>query len=226
VAAVVAAFIGLTIAAVAGFQIIRELSRQPTEAERDKAAIEEVARRWQSWPAGKIFPATLRYTLDVGGAEKARRVGIDPGGSACGTAIEPKQAAILRDFGCRGVLRATYLDQLQGMAITLGVVVFPDERAAVLAKIKLPKSPGLRTLALPRSVAVRFTDAARQTTASRQTGPYIVLATIGYADGRPASKAKQKQTDLYTVAPQLAEAVLTPLTARSRVECGQRAWSC
>jgi hypothetical protein len=226
VAAAVAAFVGLAMVAVAAVQVVRELTRNPTEAELDKAVIAEVARRWQAWPAGKIFPATLPYTLDVGGEEKAKRVGIDPGGSACDAVLERKAAGPLRGFGCRGALRATYLDQLQGMAITVGVVAFPDERSAALARAKLPKGAGLRTLALPRSLAVRFTDAARQTSVSRQSGPYIVLATIGYADGRPASEAKQKQTDLYTVAPQLAEAILTPLAARSRVDCGQRNWSC
>jgi hypothetical protein len=226
VAAAVAAFVGLAMVAVAAVQVVRELTRNPTEAEVDKAVIAEVARRWQAWPAGKIFPATLPYTLDVGGEEKAKRVGIDPGGSACDSAVEPKAAGTLRGLGCRGALRATYLDQLQGLAITVGVVAFPDERSAALARAKLPKAAGLRTLALPSSPAVRFTDAARQTSVSRQGGPYIVLATIGYADGRPASKAKQKQTDLYTVAPQLAEAVLTPLVARSRVDCGRRTWSC
>jgi hypothetical protein len=218
---------GLVVAAVAAVQVVGELTRQPTQVERDRAAIQEVARRWQAWPVGKIFPPTLPYTLDVGGAEKARRVGIDPSGSACDTAVEARVAGTLRGYGCRGALRATYLDQLAGLAITVGVVAFPDERAAALAKAKLPRTtPGLRTLALPGSVVARFTDAARQTSVARQGGPYIVLATIGYADGRPAAKAKQKQTDLYTIAPQLAEAVLNRLAARASVDCTQETWSC
>jgi hypothetical protein len=220
------ALIGLAVATVAGVQVGMELTRQPTQPERDRAAIEEVARRWQAWPVGKIFPATLPYTLDVGGSEKARRVGIDPAGSACATAVEQRVAGTLRGYGCRGALRATYLDQLQGLAITVGVVAFPDERSAALAKAKLPRTPGLRTLALPGSVVARFTDAARQTSVARQNGPYVVLAAIGYADGRPAAKAKQRQTDLYTIAPQLAEAVLTPLATRAPVDCTQETWSC
>jgi hypothetical protein len=226
VIAAIGIVIGLVLAVGAGIQFFGELTRDPTPVERDRAATREVARRWEAWPAGKIFPATLTYTLDIGGAEKARRVGIDPGGSDCATAVDSRVAGTLRGYGCRAALRATYLDQLQGLAITVGVVAFPDSRSAALAKSKLPKSPGLRTLALPGSVAARFSDAARQNSVARQGGPYIVLAAIGYVDGRPAAKAKQKQTDLYTIAPQLAEAVLKPLAARASVDCDQETWSC
>lgn len=219
--------VSAAIAIVAAVQLIGELTRPPTQAERDSAATREVARRWQAWPAGKIFPATLPYSLDVGGRERARRVGIDPGGPACAAAVDPGLAGTLRGNGCRGALRATYLDQLQGLAITVGVVAFPDERAAARAQARLPKTPGLRTLALPGSVVARFTDKARQTSVARQDGPYIVLAAIGYADGRPAAKSKQEQTDVYAIAPQLAEAVLTPLAARHSVDCAEKAvWSC
>jgi hypothetical protein len=221
------AVLSAAIAILAASKLVGELTRPPTQVERDAAATREVARRWQAWPAGKIFPATLPYGLDIGGTERARRVGIDPKGHACAAAVAPALAGTLSGYGCRGALRATYLDQLEGLAITVGVVAFPDERSAALAKARLPRSPGLRTLALPGSVVARFTDAARQTSVARQGGPYIVLAAIGYADGRPAAKAKQEQTDLYAIAPQLAEGVLTPLAARPAVDCAQKAiWSC
>ena len=223
----IGALISAAIAIVAAVELVAELTRPPSRAERDGAATREIARRWQAWPAGKIFPATLPYSLDVGGTERARRVGIDSGGSACAAAVDPGLAGTLRGYGCRGALRATYLDQLQGLAITIGVVAFPDERSAALAKSKLPKASGVRPLALPGSVVARFTGGARQTSVARQGGPYIVLAAIGYADGRPAAKVKQEQNDLYTMAPQLAEAVLTPLAARPAVDCARKAiWSC
>jgi hypothetical protein len=219
--------ISAVVAVVAAAKLIGELTRPPSPAERDRAATREVARRWQAWPAGKIFPVTLPYSLDIGGTERARRVGIDPSGSTCAGAVDPGLAGTLRGYGCRGALRATYLDQLQGLAITVGVVAFPDDRSAALAKARMPRTPGLRTLALPGSVVARFTDAARQTSVARQDGPYVVLAAIGYADGRPAAKAKHEQTDLYAIAPQLADAVLTPLAARPAVDCAQKAiWSC
>ena len=224
----IGALISAAFAIVAAIELIGALTRPPNQAERDGAAIREVARRWQAWPAGKIFPETLPYSMDIGGRERARRVGIDPNGSACAAAVESDLVGTLRGYGCRGALRATYLDQLQGLAITVGVVAFPNERSAALAKAKLPRTPGVRTLALPGSVVAHFTDAARQTSVAKQGGPYVVLAAIGYADGRPAAPAKQEQqTDLYTIAPQLADAVLTPLAARPKVDCAQKAvWSC
>ncbi|HEX6468314.1 MAG TPA: hypothetical protein VF069_04410 [Streptosporangiaceae bacterium] len=222
----VGALLSVVVAAIAGVKLVGELTRSPTVAERNAAATREVAGRWQAWPVGKVFPPALPYTLDVGGTERARRVGIDPG-AGCAAAVDPAIAATLRGHGCRGALRATYLDQMQGLAITVGVVAFPDERSALSAKVRLPRTPGLRPLALPGSVVARFTDAARQTSVARQGGPYIVFAAIGYADGRPVAKIKQEQTDLYTIAPQLAEAVLAPLAQRSAVDCARKAvWSC
>ncbi|NEA22964.1 hypothetical protein G3I70_10740, partial [Actinomadura bangladeshensis] len=72
----------------------------------------------------------------------------------------------LTSRGCRAALRATYLDQAQGLAVTVGVVVFPDERSAREAVAWFPDretGPGLRALPFPGSVAARFGDAARQT---------------------------------------------------------------
>jgi hypothetical protein len=221
------ALISAAIAIAAAVQLVVELTRPPSRAERDAAATREIARRWQAWPAGKMFPATLPYSLEIGGLERARRVGIDPNGASCAAAVDPDLAGTLRGHGCRGALRATYLDQLQGLAITIGVVAFPDERSAALVKAELSKTPAVRPLALPGSVVARFNDAARQTSVARQDGPYVVFAAIGYADGRPKAKIKQEQSDLYTIAPQLAEAVLTPLAARPAVDCAEEAtWSC
>jgi hypothetical protein len=75
-------------------------------------------------------------------------------------------------------------------------------------------------------VAARFGDAARQVAVTRHRGPYVVIATIGYADGRPAAKIKQKQGYLNAVAPQLADAVLGPLATPARPDCSSPEWSC
>ena len=53
----------------------------------DRAATIELARRWQVWSAGTIFPAHLGYTLDIGGDETASRVGIDPG-TSCAKGVD------------------------------------------------------------------------------------------------------------------------------------------
>jgi hypothetical protein len=206
-----------------------ELNRAPTAAERGRAAAEEVAGRWRTWPAEKIFPATVPYTLEVGGKESARRIGIGPG-KACGAAVDAPLHAPFRTYGCLAVLRATYLDQLQGLAITVGVVAFPDERTAAQAARRLPSDekavPGLRALAFPGTAAGRFGDAARQVGAVRHRGPYIVMATIGYADGRPAAETRQTQAFLNEVVPQPAERILGALATPARPDCASPEWSC
>jgi hypothetical protein len=206
-----------------------ELTRPPTAAERDRASDAELARRWEAWPAGKIFPDTVPYTLSVGGKESARRIGIGHE-TACEGAVDAALHATLRSHGCRAVIRATYLDQLQGLAVTVGVVAFPDASRAAGAMQGMPKkvqpSPGLRALSLPGSVAARFDDAARQEAVIRHRGPYLVMATIGYADGRPAAKIKERQGYLKVVVPQLADSIIGSLARPARPDCSSSAWSC
>ncbi|MCP2336475.1 hypothetical protein FHU30_001815 [Actinomadura rupiterrae] len=219
----------LVVLAVAGSRLARELLRGPTAAERADASAAEVAGRWRAWPTGRLFPDALRYSLDQGSAERSRRVGI-ASATSCRDAVDPTLGASLAVRGCRGVLRATYLDQLQGIAVTLGIVAFPDEPSARAAARWFPARgaavPGLRALGFPGSVVGRFGDASRQTAALGQRGPYIVAATVGYADGRPTLRVKQQQDDLAELGPQLVEDVLRPLSAPASVQCGEREWAC
>ncbi|MEV5568662.1 hypothetical protein AB0L06_01320 [Spirillospora sp. NPDC052269] len=224
-----AAVVCLAVLVAAGARLARELLRGPTAAERSAASSAELAGRWRAWPAGRIFPGALRYSLDQGGPEYARRVGIAPS-TTCQDAVDAALGPSLAVRGCRGALRATYLDQLQGIAVTLGVVAFPDEPSARAAAPWFPRhgavAPGLRALGFPGSVAGRFGDASRQAAALAQRGPYLVAATVGYADGRPTLRARQLQDDLTQLGPQLVEGVLRPLAAPAAVRCGERQWVC
>jgi hypothetical protein len=226
---VVAALAGLLCVAVlvmAALRLAGELTRDPTDAERRDAAATEIARRYLTWPAARIFPESLPYTLDIGGDEVAKRAGISPD-TRCATAVDPQLAGALA--GCRAVLRAVYLDQAQGLAITLGVAAFAEESAARAAAARFSTrrpSPGLRMLAFPGSVAARLSDASRQAAAVRQDGPYIVAATVGYVDGRPAVKGAKQEEGVTALAPQLASAVLKPLITPDRVDCDLREWTC
>ncbi|MFB4297123.1 hypothetical protein [Actinomadura sp. NTSP31] len=214
--------------AVAAVRLAGEVTRAPTPAERSAAVATEIGRRYRAWPAGRIFPAGLRYTLDEGSAETARRVGIGTD-TRCGTAVDPGLTASLTARGCQAVLRATYLDQAQGLAVTIGVAAFPDTASAHGAVAWFPPrapAPGLRALPFAGTVAARFGDAARQASAAAQRGPYVVAATVGYADGRPTLRAARRLPELAELAPRLVDAVLRPLTAPAAIRCGTREWSC
>lgn len=217
---------GVAVLVPMALRLAGELTREPTAAELRDAAAGEIARRYVTWESGRIFPEQITYTLDVGGDETARRAGISPD-TRCETAVDPQLTGRLKD--CRGVLRAVYLDEPQGLAIAVGVAVFPDERAAKAAAAWFPirePRPGLRAVAFPASVTSRFGDAARQAAAVRQRGPYVVAAAVGYVDGRPAVKGARRQDDLFALAPQLITAVLGPLTTPAKVDCEAEGWTC
>ncbi|GAA2602694.1 hypothetical protein SMC26_02955 [Actinomadura fulvescens] len=226
--AALVAVCGLAVLVPMAVRLAGELTREPTPAELRTAADEEVSRRYVTWPSGRIFPEELGYTLDVGGDETAHRVGISPD-TRCETAVDQQLDAPLKKHGCRAVLRAVYLDEPQGLAVTVGVAVFPDDKTARTAATAFPARaprPGLRALPFPGSVVARFGDAARQTAAVRQRGPYVVAATVGYVDGRPVIRGAKRQDDLFALAPQLAVAVLNPLAAPAPVDCDSQAFAC
>ncbi|WP_307827501.1 hypothetical protein [Planomonospora sp. ID82291] len=231
-ALVAASALTLTCAAVAGVAASAagaELVRGPSAAELDRAAAAEVARRWRVWPAGKVFPATVRYSAEQGGTERARRVGISPE-TDCDRAVDAALREALTRAGCRGILRATYLDALQGVVLTVGVAAFPGEARAASAAAGLPRggrpSPGLRALAFPGTVADRFTQAGRQASTVRAGGPYLVMVTAGRADGRPAKTAGRQRPTLFAFTGDIADRILADLSAPARPDCSAPGWRC
>jgi len=230
---VLAAAFSLICAAVAGVAAaaaVHELVRGPSPAEIERASAAEVARRWEVWPSGRIFPARLPYTNELGGTEQARRVGVSSRYS-CDAAVDRRLRKPLRDAGCRAVLRATYLDALQGIVVTVGVAVFPDDRSAAAAKAAFPAdgapAPGLLPVAFPGTVADRFTAASRQAATVRQAGPYLVLTTAGQVDGRPAAAVGKPRTAMFAFTADLGARVAEALTAPPTPDCARpREWRC
>jgi hypothetical protein len=217
----------LALVVTAAGAIHRELTRKPTAAELSRAAATAVAGRWQAWPAGKIFPATLPYTTSLQVPEHARRVGIDPV-SGCAAGVDAAIASVLRRHGCRGLLRASYLDQRQGVVFTIGVVAFPGESAAAAARAQLDTSrtSGLRAYAIPKTAAAWFTDRARQAATVAAGGPYLVLTTSGFSDGRSAAATGERRPSVFAPASQLAGVVLSHLDAPAVPRCGAPGWTC
>nr|BFE34086.1 hypothetical protein GCM10010200_063370 [Actinomadura rugatobispora] len=226
----------LVVAAVALTGAWAMLNREPTTAELQRAADAEVARRWEAWPAGRIFPERVGYDLGRGRSEFASRVGIAAQGT-CQTAVDPEIAAVLRRHGCRALLRATYTDQLRGVVVTVGVAAFADAWKADRAFKELPTAalpdrssgvrPALRAVSFPGTAAARFIDAARQDRTADRGGPYVLLTTSGHADGRPATAVtKEHPGDPYALAPQVARGISRPLAQKALPDCSRREWRC
>jgi hypothetical protein len=115
----------------AGAAAIQFLPRHFSSAQRQQIMAWEIGKRWRSWPAGRIFPSSIGYHLPgsaFGGggslALSAERVGIAKQAS-CRDATGRAAAALLARQGCLAVLRATYQDTTQTLAVTVGVAVMP-----------------------------------------------------------------------------------------------------
>ncbi|MER6574767.1 hypothetical protein [Nonomuraea sp. NPDC001023] len=217
-------------AGVAGSAAGTELTRGPSAAELRAAATREVAERWRAWPAGRVFPAALPYAAEQGGQERAERIGISPH-TGCGAgSVDAKAVRTLREAGCRGVLRATYIDALRGVLVTVGVVALPDEARAVRARSAFADNgkpvPGLRPLSFTGTVAERFTPSMRQAGSVRQAGPYVVLTTAGQVDGRPATTSGESRPAIFAFAAELSERVLLDLSTPRMPDCAAEGWRC
>jgi len=183
-------------------------SRPLTVAERQKFVRDDLARRWHSWPVAMVFPEELEY-MGLGRTQQfARRIGIAPE-APCGATVDVPVVTVLREAGCRTMLRATYVDQTATFAITVGVAVLRDEEAKTEAAARLPVDDrvGVRPVAFPGTVTDMFGAAQRQRTGWVGAGPYIVFAAVGYTDGRTRSSVPQEElinSELWPVGQSLA----------------------
>jgi hypothetical protein len=186
---------------------IQLLPRQFTVGQQSQIEAWQVASRWQTMPAGEIFPASVPYQLPASVLEDttplnldALRVGIAPQQSDCAKSMTSAAAgAVLGREGCEAVLRATYVDSTRSYVMTVGIAVLPTAAAASSADTGL----GRPLLAAARNVdgavrlaagvqVVRFGGMAgelydynRQISSSFSYGPYVVMYAVGYSDRRP-----------------------------------------
>ena len=203
VAAVIALVIGIAGLGLSAIQVAGGLlPRTFTQAQQQQIMAWEVAARWRELPAGAIFPATTTYqppeVLDDGGALTltTRRLGIAPQAS-CKQAVDVTAAQALASNGCQVLLRATYVDGTGAYLVTVGIAVFPGSAQAAAAQQALSSptlshegnvnalAAGVQAASFPGTQAAGFTNSRRQVSGSLSAGPYVLLYTIGYADGRP-----------------------------------------
>jgi len=217
------------VAVAAGTTAHAELTSGPTPADLSAAAAQAMAGRWRSWPVGQIFPSELGYSTSLLTQETARRLGISRS-VTCAASIDVTLDPLARREGCRAALRATYVDELQGVVYTVGVLAFGSPRRAAGFARGLPRGQAgvtsLRAAAFGGTAGAAFDDAARQVAALLQQGPYVVLVVAGYADGRPAAATAERRSAVFAPAAQLAAEVIAPLTASVQVDCASREWSC
>ncbi len=207
-AAILALILGLVGLAVSMTGVaIQLLPRQFSAGQQRQIEAWEVMRRWQTMPAGQIFPASVSYQLSAQVLQDAApldlgalRVSIAPQESDCAKAVTSAAAgAVLRRNGCEAVLRATYVDATRSYVMTVGVAVLPTEAAAASAASGLSParlaavrdavgisrlSAGVRVVRF-RGAAARLYDYNRQVSASFTAGPYVVMYAAGYSDSRP-----------------------------------------
>jgi hypothetical protein len=182
------------------------LPRRFSVAQQHRLESWEIAKRWRALPEATIFPATVPYKLSgyyLYGTQSLELTGHRLGVSApdgCAGGAGPDAARILRRYHCTALLRATYIDSTGSMVATVGVAVLPDGAAATAAEERLAATgsggdpDGVRAEPVPGTLASRFDDAQRQLSLNTQAGPYVILATVGYSDGRPRLRGA---TDTY-----------------------------
>jgi hypothetical protein len=196
-----AAFAALLAAGLAGLAVAaigiahQLLPRQFTPRQQSQIATWEMERRWRALPASKIFPLVVSYQLSADSLNAraslgldARRLGIgSPTG--CAAAVSASAVSVLAHYRCSEALRATYVDSSGSMVATVAVMVLPGAAAASTVAADLSRqSDGsallVRALSVQRTPAAGFGDAERQLTLASAEGPYVVLSTVGFADGR------------------------------------------
>ena len=239
-AAILVLVLGLAGFAVSAIGVtVHLLPRHFTVSQQRQIEAWEVMRRWQTMPAGQIFPASVPYLLsaqtlqDVAPlAKNALRVSISSQESDCAKAVTSAAAgAVLRRNGCEAVLRATYVDATRSYVMTVGVAVLPNAAAAVSADSGLipPRLAAAREAGhggrLPAGVLViRFGGAGaglydynRQISRSFAACPYVVMYAVGYSDSRPrvpVSDDSYSDAEMTSMAAGVADSVAHTLAGR------------
>ncbi len=171
------------------------LPRQFTAAQERQIMAWDMTTRWRALSAGQIFPAAIAYQVPAQAVNEnqglvlaAHRVEISSA-TDCASGVSAGAATVLAADHCSALLRATYLDSSGSMVATLGVAVLPDSQAASAAAHALAAhgqdlALAVRALAVAGTVASRFADGQRQVFDVMPAGPYVILSTAGFTDGR------------------------------------------
>jgi hypothetical protein len=184
----------------------RLLPRRFTVAQQRQIMGWEMERRWRVLPAGKIFPAVVPYTVSAAALAapasltlQAERLGISPQES-CSAVVTTAAASVLEHSGCSTAFQATYVDSSGSIVATLVVAVLPASSAASTAARALKAATygaagPAQTFPVAGTPAAGFGDAQRQLSHVAAAGPYVILSTAGFTDGRPGLVATDDYVD-------------------------------
>lgn len=191
--------------AAAGFGISQQfMPRRFTDSQKQRIEAWEVGQRWRTTPKTRLFPAKVDYDLvgnqiGASGSLKllARRLVIAKQAPCSRVAAGGRKLVSMLDRdGCQTVLRATYTDSTSSLVLTVGVAVLHSEESATSAAKYLTGNTAtsdgatsshvlLRPVSVPGTPAAAFGTKQRQLAWVVNSGSYLVMATAGYADGRP-----------------------------------------
>ncbi len=233
----------------AGAEIRGQLKpRTFTPAQQKRIEAWEVAKRWRTTSKAQLFPAVISYQLtssasgSKGGLRlKAQRLEIAPQATCVQAAGGSRSLmAMLSADGCQALLRSTYTDATSSLVLTTGIAVLKSQASAVAAARYLTGGPALGQGGLSRQLVlspfrVSGTPAALYGFPQRQlswvvaAGPYLVMATVGYADGRPHVSVRSDSyvlQEMNSLARGVAVTVAAPLGAQPPVPRCPGAPSC
>ena len=109
--------------------------------------------------------------------------------TTCAAATSGLAERLLSQYGCAAAMRATYVDSSGALVATVAVAVLAStaEQRIVVQDLTSSgnASPALvRALRVARTPAAGFGGPQRQLTQAAGAGPYVILSTAGFADGR------------------------------------------
>jgi hypothetical protein len=202
IVAAVLAVCGLAVAVIGIRAQFKPRTFTPAQQRRIEAW--EVAKRWRTTAKADLFPPVVSYRLASGapsGSSSKRlllnssRLAIAPQ-STCSAGAGSKALKTRLDHdGCAALLRSTYVDSTGSLVLTAGIAVLKsDAEATSTARFLthgVAKDQGglarlvLAPFAVNGSPAARFKYRQRQFSWVVAAGPYLVMTTVAYADGRP-----------------------------------------
>ncbi|MFF8804321.1 hypothetical protein [Streptomyces omiyaensis] len=134
----------------------------------------------------------------------------------CASVTQGSLGAVLQKNGCERVLRATYVRD--GVAITVGVAVFPSEKAALSAK----KQAGGGIAPLAGAGVKNFCHATVCLRRANSVGRYAYFTQAGFADG---TKVTTGDKPVFLASDDLGTFVFNQIYARGKSQANAAAAS-